>query len=247
MSQARVLVLGASSAIAECLLRMYADRGYHLTLVARDADKLKSLEREAKSRGASSVETICVNLSQEEAITVLILSMQAKASVFDLVIFAWGILGDNLSSLQSTEECLHLFRCNTLMPIAICNALLKESRLAQGARLVFLSSVAGDRGRAQNFMYGASKAALTTYASGLRALLAPHGIHVITVKPGMVDTPMTAHLPKTRLFSQPEKVAKDIDRAIIRRKDVIYTPALWFWIMLIIRCLPEAVFKKLKF
>jgi decaprenylphospho-beta-D-erythro-pentofuranosid-2-ulose 2-reductase len=109
-----------------------------------------------------------------------------------------------------------------------------------------IGSVAGDRGRAGNYIYGAAKSAVETYLSGLRNRLASSGVSVITIKPGLVDTPMTAHLPKTALVASASDVARAIDRAIQRHRLVVYVPWFWRWIMLTIRMLPERLFMRMR-
>jgi short-subunit dehydrogenase len=112
--------------------------------------------------------------------------------------------------------------------------------------LAAISSVAGDRGRQSNYIYGTTKAALSTFLQGLRNRLSSKNVHVLTIKPGFVDTPMTAHLKRGLLFATPEKVAQDIIRAIAGKKSVLYTPWFWRWIMLAIKMIPETIFRKLR-
>jgi short-subunit dehydrogenase len=112
--------------------------------------------------------------------------------------------------------------------------------------ITVISSVAGDRGRQSNYIYGSAKAGLSVYLDGLRNRLYSAGVAVVTIKPGFVDTPMTAHLKKGFLFASPEKVARDILRAIEKRKCVVYTPWFWRWIMFVIKSIPETIFRKLK-
>jgi decaprenylphospho-beta-D-erythro-pentofuranosid-2-ulose 2-reductase len=111
--------------------------------------------------------------------------------------------------------------------------------------IAVISSVAGDRGRKSNYVYGSAKGGLTIFLQGLRNALSGSGVHVLTIKPGFVDTPMTNDFTKGLLWAKPEKVAKDIKRAIDKKKNIIYTPWFWRWIMLIIRLIPESVFKKM--
>lgn len=124
-------------------------------------------------------------------------------------------------------------------------AAIVEGDLQQEA-IAVISSVAGDRGRQSNYVYGSAKALVSAFASGMRQRLSKQGVHVITIKPGFVSTPMTAHLKQGALWAQPEQVAKDITRAIDQGQRVVYTPGFWRWIMLIIKHIPEFVFVKLK-
>ena len=136
------------------------------------------------------------------------------------------------------------FAVNALSAMAVAEA--AATCLAQQGHgtLAVISSVAGDRGRASNYVYGAAKGALTRYLQGLRNRLAAAGVHVLTIKPGFVDTPMTAHLPKGALWATPERVADDIVRAIERRREVLYTPWFWRWVMAVLCAIPEGLFKR---
>jgi short-subunit dehydrogenase len=163
------------------------------------------------------------------------------------VIIASGILGDTDQLLSDPKACEDLFNVNVQAPIAISNSILPLLLQQKNAVLAIFSSVAGDRGRASNFIYGASKAALTAYASGLRARLSQSGVHVLTIKPGIVATAMTAHLPRGPLTANPEVVARRIVKAIEKRKDTLYAPGFWRWVMCVITHLPEFVFKRLRF
>ena len=192
----RVLVLGATSAIAQQVARLYADRGAELFLVARNEERLGAVADDLRVRGAS-VETAIADLDDPARHDELL----ARAA-------------------QRLE--------------------------AQGSGCIAaLSSVAGDRGRGSNLVYGAAKAGLTAFLSGLRNRLSGAGVRVVTVKPGFVDTPMTDHLPKNPLYASPERVARDVVRAIEGGADVVYTPWWWRWVMLAVRLVPERLFKRL--
>ena len=112
--------------------------------------------------------------------------------------------------------------------------------------IAVISSVAGDRGRQSNYIYGAAKGGVTTFLQGLRNRLSPSGVSVVTIKPGMVDTPMTAHLPKSPLFAKPSDVGKGIYKAMLAGKDIAYLPVYWKLIMFVIKIIPEGIFKKMR-
>ncbi len=164
------------------------------------------------------------------------------------VLVAFGYMVDNEKALKDFEEARKIIETNYLGAVSILNIVSEYMERNGRGTIAVISSVAGDRGRAKNFIYGSAKAGLTQYLSGLRARLFDKGIKVITVKPGFVDTPMTKgmNIPKP-LMSSPEKVAKDIYNAIVKGKEVVYTPVYWWMIMSVIRALPEFIFKRLKF
>lgn len=236
----RVLVLGATSAIAQEAARLYAARGAALFLVARNAERLQAVADDLRVRGAS-VATAVADLDDPAVHEQLL----QGALPLDIVLLAHGVLGDAQEVDRDAPAAEAVLRTNLVGPVLLLN---RAARLleAQGrGTIVALSSVAGDRGRASNAVYGASKAGLSAFLSGLRNRLSPAGVRVVTVKPGFVDTPMTARLPKNPLYSSPRRVARDLVRAVDRERDVVYTPWWWRWIMLVVRLVPERVFKRL--
>jgi len=225
----RVLVLGATSAIAQQLARAYAERGAALFLVARNEQRLSAVADDLRVRGAQ-VQTAVADLG---------------AAPLEIVFLAYGVLGDARETERSAEAAEAVLRSNLLRPISLLTRAATLLEAQRGGCIVALASVAGDRGRASNAVYGASKAGLAAFLSGLRNRLARSGVRVITVKPGLVDTPMTGHLSKNRLYTSPERVARDVIRAVDGRSDVVYTPWWWRWVMLVLRLIPEPVFKRL--
>jgi NAD(P)-dependent dehydrogenase (short-subunit alcohol dehydrogenase family) len=162
----------------------------------------------------------------------------------DVVLIAHGTLPDQAACDASVELSLREFATNGTSTIALCAAL--APRLAAGATLAVISSVAGDRGRASNYLYGSAKAAVSAYLSGLGQRLRPAGINVLTIKPGFVDTPMTAAFKKGALWAKPDQIAQGIVRAVDRRRAVVYLPGFWWAIMFIITSIPEFVFRRIK-
>ena len=237
----RVVVFGATSAIAQEAGRIFAARGDALHLVARNAGRLAAVAADLRARGASAVTAAAHDLDRDPAAVV----EEATAALggFDVVLVAQGVLGDPAEYDQSPEAAERVLRTNLLGPVALMTRI--APLLQEGACIAALSSVAGDRGRASNGVYGASKAGLDAFLSGLRNRLYKRGVRVVTVKPGFVDTPMTAHLPKNPLYASPSAVARGIVRAVDGSADVVYLPWFWRLIMLVIRALPESVFKRL--
>jgi decaprenylphospho-beta-D-erythro-pentofuranosid-2-ulose 2-reductase len=164
----------------------------------------------------------------------------------DLVVVAHGVLPDQAVCDDDVEAALASFMVNANSAISVTHRFVNVLERQGSGTVVVISSVAGDRGRRSNFVYGAAKAALTAYASGLRAKAAAKGVSVITVKPGLVDTPMTAHLRKTALFASAGHIADAIVRAVASRSSIIYAPWPWRPVMAMVRSVPERWFMKLK-
>ena len=162
----------------------------------------------------------------------------------DVVLLAHGVLGSREAGPEEAPAILHT---DLVSPTSLLLQAARRMEARRAGTLVAISSVAGDRGRAANPVYGAAKAGLTALLSALRQRLSPSGVSVLTVKPGFVDTPMTAHLPEMPFAVGPDRVARDILRALERGADVVYTPLIWRLVMLVVRLLPEKLFKKLSF
>ncbi|MBS1212495.1 MAG: short-chain dehydrogenase [Proteobacteria bacterium] len=240
-----ILIIGAASGIAEALARRYAGQGARLFLVARSPEKLQALSADLAARGAGDVRSFVMDAGDPDALGRMLDSAWQAFGVIDAALVAHGTLPDQTRTEAEIGYAISEFRLNAESVIA-CLAGLAQHFEPQGMGVIaVIGSVAGDRGRASNYLYGAAKAAVDAYASGWRARLFKHGVHVLTIKPGFVATPMTADLNlPARLTVSPDVVARDIQRAISKRKDVLYTPWFWKWIMLIIRLLPEGVFKR---
>ncbi len=242
-----VAIFGASSGMAFAVAQIYAERHARLFLIARDRQKLSDMERDLKARGAGEVQTLVADLGSAAGARAATELLRQRTNKLDVVLIASGILGDTEQLLSDSQACEQLFNVNVQAPIAISNGILPLLLQQKSGILGLFSSVAGDRGRASNFIYGASKAALTAYASGLRARLSESGVHVLTIKPGIVATAMTAHLPRGPLTANPEAVARRIVKAVDRRANTLYVPGFWRWVMCVITHLPEFIFKRLRF
>jgi len=240
----RVVILGATSAIAQHVARLYAEQGASLFLVARNPDRLAAVAADATARGATQVETAVSDLDDFDGHPRLFDRAEAALGPPDVVLVAHGVLG---SREAGPEEAEAILRTDLVSPTSLLLHAARRMEERRGGTLAALSSVAGDRGRTANPVYGAAKAGLTGLLSALRQRLSPAGVSVLTVKPGFVDTPMTAHIPAMPFAVGPDRVAKDIVRAIERGADVVYTPPIWRLVMLFVRLLPERIFKKLAF
>lgn len=242
-----IVIFGASSAIAQETMRHFADAGDRLLLIARDGNKLQAVAQDLRVRGASWVETILCDLADLAALPALTERVLALLPRMDVAIVAHGVLGEQAQAQQDWQHAEQLLRANFLSQAALLTPLANYFEQQGSGKIVIISSVAGDRGRASNYVYGAAKAAMTAWASGLRGRLADKGVQVLTVQPGFVATPMTAHLKQGPLVAQPQTVGLAIYRAIEANRDVLYVPGFWRLIMFVVRHLPEVIFKRLKF
>ncbi|MGA9032917.1 MAG: SDR family oxidoreductase [Sulfuricaulis sp.] len=243
-----ILIIGATSGIAEAVARRYAEQGARLFLVARNNIKLETVSTDLAARGAGEVKTFVMEANDSDLLPQMLDSAWKVFGTIDVALVAHGTLPDQLRTETDIPYAIAEFRTNAESVIACLVGLAGRFETQGKGVIAVIGSVAGDRGRTSNYLYGAAKAAIDTYASGLRARLFKSGVHVLTIKPGFVATSMTAglNLP-ARLTATPESVAQDIHRAIAKRKDVLYTPWFWILIMLIIRSLPAAIFKRMKF
>ena len=242
----RILIIGATSAIATACARTWASQNCTLFLVARDPEKLAQHAADLSARGAASVTTHTMDATNLGAHNNMIECARATLSTFDIVLIAHGTLSDQFACEKSSATAIAEFNTNAVSVIALLTALAPIFEQQRNGTLAVISSVAGDRGRPSNYYYGAAKGAVSICCQGLRARLYKVGATVLTIKPGFVDTPMTRHLNlPARLLATPEGVARSILRAIDKRKSVLYTPYWWAYIMLIIKLIPEPIFKRL--
>lgn len=242
----QVLILGAKSAIARAIALRLVDEGYDLVLAARQVETLQPFAADIKLQHGRQVHLLEFDALDFDTLADLPQRVEAQAGPFQLSVLVFGYLGQQDSTAQRTEEMLNVLHANFTGAAVTLAHIANYMERKKGEGLIGIGSVAGDRGRQSNFFYGAAKGGLALFLQGLRNRLAPKGIHVLTVKPGFVDTPMTEGLDGLFLVAKPEKVADDIVRAYKKGKDVLYTPFFWRWIMLIIRSIPERLFKRLK-
>jgi short-subunit dehydrogenase len=241
----RVLVLGATSAIASGVMRPLAEQGAHFYLVARNPEKLHAVASDLLTRGASAVFMQAMDLDDTAAHGALLAEAVKRLETIDLALLAHGVLGDQEKAQSDYAATEAILRTNFLSAVSLITWLANYFESTRQGTLAVISSVAGDRGRKSNYIYGTSKGALNIFLDGVRNRIDRSGVHVLTIKPGFVATPMTAHLPHTALFAHPSAVGRGILKAIEKRKDVAYVPPIWAWIMLIIRSVPNSIFKKL--
>jgi short-subunit dehydrogenase len=239
-----VLLLGAGSDIAGSLARKYASAGYEIQLAARNAARSQRLKQDIAIRYNVSCSLHEFDAAKPETHAAFFESLPVRP---DITISIFGYLGEQKLAETQWSECENIIAVNYTGAVSILN-IVANAYAAQGhGTIIGISSVAGERGRQSNYFYGSAKAGFTAYLSGLRNRLFQTGVHVLTVKPGFVATKMTENMPlPPRVTAQPDEVAAAIFDAARKKKNVLYVKWMWRWIMLIIRNIPESVFKKLK-
>lgn len=241
-----IVIIGATSAIAEAVARKYAEEGSNLYLTGRNKERLEVISEDLKIRGATSVESYLLDITSVEQQTKFVNVSLSHASKIDVVLIAPGTLPNQTECENDISMLRAELDINGVSIITLLQLLAAKLVTQQDGVLAVISSPAGDRGRQSNFAYGAAKGAVSIFAQGLRNKLSQKNVCVLTIKPGFVDTPMTSAFDKSGpLWVKPEKVAIDIVKGIAKRKDVIYTPWFWYFIMLVIKLIPEKLFKRL--
>lgn len=242
----KLLIFGATSAIAQAVAKNFAADRADIVLIGRDATRLTAIADDLKVRGARDVQHLTADLADLSGHEALVEKAIGLAGGLDAVLIAHGTLGDQKQSQAKVEVMLKEMNTNALSYMSLLTLLGNRMEAQRSGCIAVISSVAGDRGRGSNYVYGSAKAAVSAFTSGLRARLSKSGVSVVTIKPGFVDTPMTAHVKKGPLFAKPDAVGKRIYEAMLKGEDVVYVP--WFWapIMQIIRAVPERVFKRTK-
>ena len=244
----RILVLGATSGIAEASIRIWASRGESLFLVGRNADRLNAVAADARTRGASLVETAVADLDNTTAHPELLAHAINALGGLDVAYLAVGVLGDQSRAERSFAETDQILHTNFFAPASLLTWLANYCAQRHAGTLAVLTSVAGERGRKSNYIYGSSKAGLSVFVDGLRNRIDREGVRVMTIKPGPVKTAMTEGMKGESKFADVNKVAATIVNSIdkgAKGPDVLYVPGIWRIIMTVIRAIPESRFKKL--
>jgi short-subunit dehydrogenase len=248
ISMKKIIILGATSGIALEVQRLLAREGRELLLVARSPQRLAEIQTDLLVRGAQQVLTYPADLASIQQHAAIFELVRRTFPDFDTVLLAYGSMHDQKDSETSVDTLLEELQVNFVSAAAILTLFAADLERRRTGCLAAITSVAGDRGRRSNYVYGSSKGALSLFLQGLRSRLHPAGVRVITIKPGPVQTPMTDHLPNSARFADPEQVARDIVRALERRyPDVLYTPKVWRCIMTAVQHIPETIFKRLSF
>ena len=243
-SPKRVVILGATSAIAQAAARIWAEKGARLMLVGRNAERLEAIAADLKARGAALAEILAQDCAEAEPTAALARIAEILGGL-DVVLLAYGVLGDQAELERDPVAFADLLRVNFTSAAAWCQAAAAVLERQRSGALLVIGSVAGDRGRSSNYVYGASKAGLGVLVEGIAHRLARTGARAVVIKPGFVDTPMTAGVAKKGpLWARPEAVARTIVASADRGGPVVYAPAFWRPIMLAVRNVPSAIFHK---
>ena len=242
----RVVILGATSAIAEAAARLWAHDGAHLVLVGRNAERLGAIADDLRIRGAAAAHAVVLDLATADAQGELDRMANLIGSI-DLVLLAYGVLGDHAAAERDAAAARRILETDFLSAGAWCLAAADYLASRRAGVLIVVGSVAGDRGRMSNYIYGAAKGGLAILTQGIAHRLAPTGARAVLIKPGFVDTPMTAHMgPKGFLWSGPDVVAAVIRKAAEGGGPIVYAPWWWRFIMLMIRLAPWRIVHKTK-
>ncbi|MCP5343992.1 MAG: SDR family oxidoreductase [Pseudomonadales bacterium] len=242
-----ILIIGANSAIAKATARLYAQENCRLFLLGRDTAALAQQQQDLLIRGASEVNIAPLDVTHFTLHEAAIDQALDLFGQIDLALICHGSLPDQIRCQDDFDAALEAFNINALSVISLLTHLSARMMAQRHGCLAVITSVAGDRGRQSNYVYGAAKGMVSRYLQGLRGRLFPHNVHVVDIRPGFVDTPMTAHLPKGALWASPEQIAQAVVNGVAKRRHTVYAPAFWRFIMLIVRCIPEFMFKRLKF
>jgi len=241
-----VLILGATSAIASAAARCFAADRDRLFLVGRDPQKLDAIAGDLRVRGAAQVETCALDLTDVTRHRFLIDECTRRLGAMDTVLVAYGTLGDQTGCQSSFDAARAELETNLMSVLSLLTHVANYFEQRGAGAIGVISSVAGDRGRQSNYVYGTAKGAVSIFLQGLRNRLYRRGVRVVTIKPGFVDTPMTAGFPKNFLWADAATVGRGVYKALCGGGDVVYLPGFWRPVMLLIRLIPERMFKRLR-
>ena len=242
-----VVILGTTSAIARAIARDYAKNGWDLVLGARDEEENELLAQDLRVRYCGAVQAAVYDAERFEDHEAFVNGcFEALGGSFEGVVLCSGFMAEQEIAESDWEVAKRMIDVNFSGVVSVLNHFANRFSERERGFIAVLSSVAGDRGRQSNYLYGSAKAGLTAYLEGLRNRLYHSGVHVVTIKPGFMDTKMTWGKPGLFLVASPEAAARAIVRAIAKRKNVAYVPWFWRYIMLIIRHIPEWQFKKMR-
>jgi decaprenylphospho-beta-D-erythro-pentofuranosid-2-ulose 2-reductase len=238
----QILIIGATSAIVREYCNLRAAENAHFTLVARNEQALLAVKDDLIARGGRVLGLQAFACGSEEDITSRATAVWNDVKGFDEVLIGYGAIGDPDTSFRDLGAASQVIQANYTSVVAWIIALLPMMEERKTCTLAVIGSVAGDRGRSNNIVYGSAKGAIALFLQGLRQHYSGTGLHFVTILPGLTDTPMTAHLSKGPLFSSASAVARAMQSGIDKRKPIVYAPGFWRIIMTIIKCIPERIF-----
>lgn len=244
----KAVIVGATRGMGRALARRLAERGAALFLLGRDPDELRASARDLQARGARGrVGTAVLELGAVDAIAPALDAADRALGAFDTLVVTAGDFAAQDRLARDPERLARLLHVNFTATVALCQMAAERLAARGGGTICAFSSVAGDRARRSNYLYGAAKAGLTAFLDGLGLAYAERGVRVVCAKPGFVRTGMTAGLPAPPFAGDPDPVARRVLRAMERGRPVVYAPAIWRWVMLAIRALPRAVMRRVRF
>lgn len=241
-----IIIIGATSAMAEEVAKLYAMEKANLYLIARNSDKLAAIQQDLYVRGANTVTTDTFSANNFDTHKEMLDKAFESFKVIDVILIAHGNLPDQVKCQHDVSITIDALNTNGLSVIALLTHAANKMELQKSGHIGVITSVAGDRGRQSNYVYGAAKGMISIFLQGLAQRLYKSGVHVLDIKPGFVDTPMTAEFNKSILWAKPESIALIIKRRIENKSQFSYVPSFWVLIMLIIKNIPNFIFNKAK-
>lgn len=241
----KILIIGACSAIAQETAKLFVKDGNSLFLADINEAGLEIVKKDLLVLNQTEIHTLFFDVTDFSKHNELIEKAISSLNGLDLVFIAHGTLPNQEAVQKDVNLALKEFTINATSIISLCTILANYFEEKKDGCIAVISSVAGDRGRQSNYLYGSAKGAVSLFLQGMRNRLSKSNVHILTIKPGLVDSPMTAHLPKNFLYSKPAVIANGIYSAIENKKDIVYLPKFWWLILTILKLIPESIFKKL--
>lgn len=240
-----ILIIGATSAIAQECAKFWATRGDKLFLVGRNKESLKNITENLRNKKKNQVQYLSQDFNRLNKHSLILNKANFFFGYIDIALIAYGTLPVQKECEVNVNLSLKEIKNNAISTISLLTLLANYFEKNKKGTIAIISSVAGERGRASNYVYGSAKSMISTFSSGLRQRLEKSNVNVLLIKPGPVDTPMTKDFKKGILWANPHNVALDIVNAIDKNKNEIYSPSYWRIIMFVIKNLPEFIFKKI--
>ena len=239
-----IIIIGATSAMAKEVAKLYAIEKANMYLIARNTSELDIIKQDLSVRGANTVYTAPFDANQFDSHQEVIEEAFEALGRVDLLLVAHGSLPNQELCQTDSMKAIEELNTNGVSVISLLTHAATRMEQQESGNITVITSVAGDRGRQSNYVYGAAKGLVSTFLQGLAQRLSKSGVHVLDIKPGFVDTPMTTEFDKGVLWAKPEKVAQIIKKRIKKKSSFSYTPAFWFVIMTIIKFVPKNIFNK---
>ena len=241
-----IVIIGATSAMATEVAKLYAVENANICLLGRNQEKLLSLKQDLIARGARSAQSKTFDVTHFNSHENLINTLFDDLGSIDVFLLAHGSLPNQANGQSDIQLAMREIDINALSYVSLLTAIANKMEKQKSGSIVAITSVAGDRGRESNYIYGSAKGMVSIFLQGLAQRLGKSNVHVLDIKPGFVDTPMTAEFDKGFLWAQPKDVAKIIKSRVEKKSNFSYTPWFWWLIMTIIKSIPTSLFKRMK-